>query len=259
MNRIDSEKVNLGSSYILTTSDEQMKAQEIVNAKTVAGDIITQARGQAQELVAETQKKAQKHLDDAIAQANSQVESIREEARKSGFEQGYQEGMAKIKYDLIDQINNLDRFVLSEFDIKKRIIKSAHNDIINLVVTIADKVCRKKLELDSEVLYNITKAAINELNDKESVNIIVNPIMAQRIYDISEGLKQDILSLKSIKIIEDSNVSADGTIVESISSRVDSRVSSQIDEITQKLLTGLQTLSEDKLVAEVTPQDEQHD
>ena len=82
MNRIDSEKVNLGSSYILTTSDEQMKAQEIVNAKTVAGDIITKARGQAQELVAETQKKAQKHLDDAIAQANSQVESIREEARK---------------------------------------------------------------------------------------------------------------------------------------------------------------------------------
>ena len=57
--------------------------------------------------------------------------------------------------------------------------------------------------------------------------------------------------MKSIRIVEDSSVSEDGTIVESISSRIDNRISSQIDEITQKLLVELQSIDEDKLVSEI--------
>ena len=42
----------------------------------------------------------------------------------------------------------------------------------------------------------------------------------------------------SIKIIEDNSVSPDGVIVETLSSRLDSRISTQISEIAQKMLTG---------------------
>ncbi len=258
MSRIDSEKVNLGSSYVISTSDEQMRAQAIVNANTVAGDIINKAQTQSQSIVAETQKKAQKHLEEAIAQAQSQVESIHEEARKQGFEQGYKEGQEAIREALVEQINNLEKFTQSEFEIKKRIIKSAHNDIVNLVIAISDKICKKHLHMDRQVLYNITMNSINALKDKEHVNIIVNPNMAKKIYEISPNLKNDILSLQSIKIVEDASVSEDGTIVESISSRIDNRISSQIDELAQKLLTELQTISEEALVAEIEHKNIQH-
>jgi flagellar biosynthesis/type III secretory pathway protein FliH len=73
------------------------------------------------------------------------------------------------------------------------------------------------------------------LKDKETINIIVNPIMAERIYSISDNLKERITQLKSIKIIEDNSVSPDGTIVESPLSRVDSRIKSQIKEISKNL------------------------
>ena len=112
-------------------------------------------------------------------------------------------------------------------------------------------VCQKKLKLDRDILYNITKNSINELKNKEAVTIFVNPNMAKKIYSISESLQKDILSLQSIKIVEDSSVSEDGTIVESISTRVDNRISSQIDEIAQKLLVELQSIDEDKLVSEL--------
>ena len=251
MSRIDSGKINFGSSYVLPTSDEQLKAQEIVSAKKVALELIEKAKRQAQLLLEEAQKKAQQHIDKAVEEANAKVAEITEDARQQGHQKGYEEGQIAIKRDLVEQIENLDKFAKSEFEIKKRIIKSAHNDIVNLVVTIADKVCHKKLKIDREILYNITKHSINELKDKETVTIFVNPTMAKKIYAISDDLQKDILSLKAIRIVEDSSVSEDGTIVESISSRIDNRISSQIDEITQKLLVELQSIDEDKLVSEI--------
>lgn len=250
MSRIDSEKINFGASFVLPTSDEQLRAQELVSAKKIAQELILKAKQQAQLIVEEAKQQAKKHIDDAIAEANSKVTEITEDARQKGHQIGYEEGQIAVKRDLVDQIENLDKFTKSEFDIKKRIIKSAHNDIVNLVVTIADKVCQKKLRIDREILYNITKQSINALKDKENVTIIVNPNMAKKIYAISETLQKDILSLQSIKIIEDSSVSEDGTIVESISSRIDNRISSQIDEIAQKLLVELQSTDEEKLVSE---------
>lgn len=251
MSRIDSGKINFGSSYILPTSDGQLQAQELVSAKKIAQELILKAKQQAQVIIDEAKAQAQKQIDDAVEQANAKVAEITEDARQQGHQIGYEEGQIAIKRDLVEQIENLDKFAKSEFEIKKRIIKSAHNDIVNLVVMIADKVCHKKLKMDREILYNITKHSINELKDKESVTIFVNPGMAKKIYSISEDLQKDILSLQSIKIVEDSSVSEDGTIVESISTRIDNRISSQIDEITQKLLVELQSIDEDRLVTEL--------
>ena len=251
MSRIDSEKVNFGSSFVLPTSDEQLRAQELVSAKKIAQELLLKAKQQAQLIIDDAKQAAKKHIDEAVAEANAKVSEITEDARQKGHQIGYEEGQIAIKRDLIERIENLDKFAKSEFEMKKRIIKSAHNDIVNLVVTIADKVCHKKLKIDREILYNITKHSINALKNKESVTIFVNPNMAKKIYEISETLQKDILSLQSIKIIEDISVSEDGTIVESISSRIDNRISSQIDEIAQKLLVELQSIDEDKLVSEL--------
>lgn len=251
MSRIDSGKVNLGSSFVLSNSDEEMRSLELVNAKKVAAEIIAKAQMQAKKIIEDAQNQAEQHMQTEVSRANSQVESITEQARKEGFEKGYNEGQEQIRKDLVERIENVDKFARAEFEIKKRIIKSAHSDIVNLVITLSDKICRKKLAIDDEILYNLVKCAINELKEKEAVTLIVNPNMAQKMYEISDNLKDEILSLQSIKIVEDVSVSEDGAIVESISSRVDSRVSSQIDEVAQKLLVELQSVPEDRLANEV--------
>ena len=53
-----------------------------------------------------------------------------------------------------------------------------------------------------------------------------------------ENFKQEIPNLQSIKIIEDNSVSPDGVIVETLNSRLDSRISAQIAEISQRMITG---------------------
>ena len=80
--------------------------------------------------------------------------------------------------------------------------------------------------------YDIMQRTMYELKLSYPNEIIDN------INSIVETFKEEFPKIQSIKIVEDNSVSPDGVIVETLSSRLDSRISTQISEIAQKMLTG---------------------
>ena len=246
MTRIKSNNVQLGGSFIVPI-EQSAHSQKIQEALEKEKEIIIQGEQKAQEIIEQAQIQAQEIIESAKNQALSEVDDITQRAHQEGFEAGRQEGLADITQELQDKIISINDFAKSTFEIKKNIIKSAHLDIIKLIIEISHKVCSKALELDNSILKQITENAISALKDKEDITIIVNPEMAEKIYTISDELKEKIPQLQSIKIIEDNSVSSDGTIVESPLSRVDCRVKSQINEITDKLIAKLDSTPSDKM------------
>ena len=105
-----------------------------------------------------------------------------------------------------------------------------------LVSVIADKVCHAKF--NPQILYQITLDAIKLLNDKETITIIVSPELVNYIQKMVPNFRSSIQNLQTLKIMEDGSLSPDGVIVETPSVRLDSRISAQIGELTQKMLTG---------------------
>ena len=55
--------------------------------------------------------------------------------------------------------------------------------------------------------------------------------------ELMENMRQQALNA-GVKIVEDNSVSPDGVIVETLNTRLDSRISTQIAEIAEKMLTG---------------------
>lgn len=244
MTRIRSSNIQLGESFVvpIEQSAHNKKIQEALEKEK---EIIALAEEKAQNIINEAQEQGQKIIDESKAQALSEVDAIKSQAYNEGFEAGRQEGYSDITNELTDIIIAVNDFAKSNFDIKRNIIKSANVDIINLVIEIAHKVCSNSLELDDNILKEITEKAIMSLKDKEEITIIVNPLMAEKIYAISDELKEKIPQLSSMKIIEDNSVSPDGTIVESPLSRVDSRVRSQINELSDRLMGKLNSTPTD--------------
>ena len=87
-------------------------------------------------------------------------------------------------------------------------------------------------------MKNITIDAIKQLNEKENITIIVNPELVDNINTLVPTFREEIPKLETIRVVEDNSVSPDGVIVETLNTRLDSRVSVQIEEIAQKMLTG---------------------
>ena len=250
MTRIKSDNIQIAGSFVVP-ADQNISNQRIQDALTQEKEILLRAETQAQSLIEEAKKQCEKLVEDAVLEANSKVDEITQAAHKQGFEAGYQEGYEKISADMQEKILAVENFAQSVFEIKKSIVKSAHLDVVKLVVEVSKKVCTKSLDLDEKALADITEQAIRSLKDKEDITIIINPVMAEKIYGISEELKSRIPQLSSIKIVEDSSVSPDGTIVESPLSRVDCRITSQINEISEKLMGELNSISDAELMQEI--------
>ncbi len=250
MSKIEGGKVNFGDSFVVGTNSSRLSEAEIVQAKQVAENIIDEAKNKALVIESQAVTRAEAIVQEAAEKASMSVDDITEEARKNGFDAGYKVGYEKVIDEMQEKVLNLENFTKANFDIKKRIVKSLHTDILDLIIAMARKVCNMELSQNPELMKKLTLAAIGQLKEKENVNIIVNPQMANMIYSVSDELKEQVHTLETIKIIEDPSVSADGTIVESMGSRVDSRLCAQIDKIAQELYNELNSTSEEQMVEE---------
>lgn len=259
MGRIDSGKINFGNSFLVSGESTRITDDELKQAKHIAEKIVEEAKQKALITQGEAGTKAEKIIETATAEANAKVAEITEEARVKGYEAGYKDGFEKITTEMEERILNLNKFAESEFEFKKRIIKSMHTDILDLVVALSKKVCHNELAQNPDLIKELTLAAISQLKEKENITVIVNPAMAEKIYSVCDELKETVKTLDSIKIVEDNSVSKDGTIVESVGSRVDSRLCAQIDKISQELYDNLNSTSEDELVRDLENEEDKHE
>jgi flagellar assembly protein FliH len=241
-NRIKSGEIQIGSNYVLPIEQTKVTAQQakvkkiIAETDAKAQQIISAADNKSQVIVQTANNEASRIIEDARKKGEQEFEIIKQQAYQDGFVKGERDGFTKFQNDAAEALKSLEILASSTFDIKRNIIDSATLDIVELVSAIADKVCHVKF--DDEVLKQITIDAIKQLNDKENITIIVNPELVDNINSMSESFREEITKIQSIKIIEDNSVSPDGVIVETLNTRLDSRVSTQISEIAQKMLTG---------------------
>ena len=222
----------MGDSFVLPieqtrVTKQQAKVQQIIaETDAKAQQILDSAQNQSQIVLQTANTEAERIIQEARNKAQQEYESIKNQAYQEGFKQGEQDGLYKFQNDAQEGLKSLDTLASSSFDMKKNIIDSASQDIVDLVIAIADKVCHQKF--DTKILYRITLDAIKQLNDKENITIIVNPELVENINKLVPSFRGEFPTMKSLRIVEDNSLSVDGVIVETPDVRLDSRVSSQI-------------------------------
>lgn len=216
---------------------QQAKVKKIIEeTDAMAQQIIDGAENKSQIIVNTANTEAERIIEESRKRAQDDYDSVKLQAYDEGFQKGVQDGLVKFQQDAAEALQSLETLTSSTFDIKKNIIDSATLDIVELVSAISDKVCH--IKFDDDVLKKITIDAIKELNEKENIAIIVNPQLVENINSMVKSFREEIPKLESIKIIEDNSVSPDGVIVETLSTRLDSRVSTRIAEIARNMLMG---------------------
>ena len=232
----------MGNSYVLPIEQsnvtlQQAKVKRIIEETDAkAQEIISGAENKSNIIVQTANNEATRIVEEARKKAEKEYESIKQQAYQEGFKKGEEDGLAKFQTDAVEALKSLETLATASFDTKRNIIDSATLDIVELVSAIADKVCH--IKFDKKVLSKITEDAIQKLNDKENITIIVNPELVDNINSLVNNFREDFPKIQSIKILEDNSVSPDGVIVETLNTRLDSRVSAQIAEIAQQMLTG---------------------
>ena len=141
----------MGDSFVLPieqtrVTKQQAKVQQIIaETDAKAQQIIDSAQNQSQVVIQTANTEAERIIQDARARAEKEYEAIKNQAYEEGFKKGEQDGLYKFQNDASEALKSLDTLASSSFDMKKNIIDSASQDIVDLVITIADKVCHQNL------------------------------------------------------------------------------------------------------------------
>jgi flagellar assembly protein FliH len=206
--------------------------EEVKRKNNQAQRIRQEAEDQAKGILEEARKQA----GDLEAEIRTRVERVEKEAYAKGFEEGREQGYQEGRGELERLTDNLQRIITTAIDRRNQIIEEAETQVINLVLLIAKKVIKVISENQKNVVINNVVQALRKLKSRGDVVIRVNLAdLELTSAHVSDFLKI-VENVKSVTVLEDSSVDKGGCIIETDFGQIDARISSQLNEIEERIL-----------------------
>ncbi len=224
--------------------EAQNSADEIVKkAEETAFNQVKIQTDKAQEIKAEAEQnaqsiiqKAQEQAQEIIQKAQQEQTEIRSKSRKEGFQEGKEEGFtngAEEADRLVERMHNILDAVMTR---REEILNETEQQIIELVILMSRKVVKVISENQKNVLMNNILAALKKVKGRGNVTLRVNIQDLKMTTEHTKLFLQKIENVKNIAVLEDSSVEKGGCIVETDFGAIDARISSQLNELEQKIL-----------------------
>jgi flagellar assembly protein FliH len=154
-----------------------------------------------------------------------------EEGKKTGHNEGLSLGKAESKA-ITDQIQPLLSDIARQ---KNEILLLAENDLLNLALTIAEKIVGSLATAHQELVIDTIKKSLPILLEKSRLTIKVAPEQEEFVRQNFENILSLDKDLKEIKIEADRRIGPGGCILETASGRVDARIEKQLEVLTSAL------------------------
>lgn len=203
-----------------------------------AAEARARAKDQAQQIIDQATRERDRLLADGAAVGRAEGFA---EGKREGLEKGHAEGrVAALKeYQArLDAIAKSWTRALDSLQSERRQLWSdAHNDVVRLAMTIAERVIKRSLDVDPSIAASQAQAALSLLCARASVKLLVSaedrPLIEQALPSIIAALG----SSHEVELVADASVPRGGCILRTpIGGEIDATISTQIDRIRDVLL-----------------------
>ena len=198
------------------------------------------AQLQAELILSKAREEAQQILDQARDQAMAEQEEIRAGARDEGYREGYAQGIAKAMDDSIRDREataarleqEVQAFLEKASLAREEMILQSQDELLELCLSIAEKVVRVSLRSSSEVVVRMIQTATERMKRQEWVHIYISGCDARQVAQISPALTTTLGALSQhIKVVPMADDEGGTCIVETPEEIVDASVSTQMSNI----------------------------
>ena len=183
------------------------------DAETEAENIISRAKAEAAQI---------------IADAEAERDRLKNEAESTGYEKG----VAEVER-LIDRMHRILEAVMQR---REEILADTESQIVELVILMARKVIKILSENQKNVVMANTLAALKKVKTRGEVTLRVNLEDVKLTSSHAQEFIEHVENIKGITVLEDSAVERGGCIVETDFGAIDARISSQLQELENKIL-----------------------
>ena len=172
---------------------------------------------EAKDILAKAQEQAAQLLEDAQQEKDALFEE--------SSEQGYAAGLDKWNDALAEAWSRRDAFLLRN-----------EAELVRLAVAIAEKVVRRSVEADSDVVVQAVKEALKSVRGEKRITIKVNPSEEDVLREQASCLRLLGSEVGDLVIVGNPAIAAGGCIVESELGVIDAQIDTQLASIEKALM-----------------------
>lgn len=181
-------------------------------------------------------ERAKQEAAQIIADANTERDRIERDSYSDGFDKGHTEGYEKGVEEVNRLIERMHKMLEAVMMRREEILQDTESQIVELVILMARKVVKILSENQKNVVMANTLAALKKVKTRGNVVLRVNLEDVKLTSSHIDEFIQHVENVKGITVIEDSAVERGGCIVETDFGAIDARISSQLQELENKIL-----------------------
>lgn len=205
---------------------------EVKRQTDAAAVIKADAETEAEQIVLRAKAEAAQIIADAEAERSRLTDEAQRNGYEDGHKQGYDTGVAEIER-LVERMHRILEAVMQR---REEILAETESQIVELVILMARKVIKILSENQKNVVMANTLAALKKVKTRGDVTLRVNLEDVKLTSSHVQEFIDHVENVKGITILEDSTVEKGGCIVETDFGAIDARISSQLQELENKIL-----------------------
>ncbi len=213
--------------------EAEQRAFEEVQKKT---EDSRREKQEAEQEAERVKQQAQQEADHMRQEAENEVSKIRQDAYDEGYKAGHEEGFNTGKPEVERLVEQLHHIIDRTLEKRAEIIEESETQLINLVLMITKKVVKVISENQKNVVINNVIQALRKLKSRGEVLIKVNLDDVELTTDHVKDFMRMVDNVQSVTVVEDSTVDKGGCIIETDFGEIDARISSQLQEIEEKII-----------------------
>ncbi len=196
-------------------------------------------QSKAREYLADVQKQA----DQILADAKAQADGITEEAKAKGIAQAQAEVTRRVNEQaqkLSDQqcktaVGACQSTVAKIGQSSAEWLTQWRRQTIELSLSIAEKIVRKAMRENHDLLHGWLEEAIVAAKDLRELRILVNPDDFAVAGQFMQHLAKSVPQAASAEIVPDPAVESGGCVVKSVDGTIDLQLSTQLERLEEQL------------------------
>ncbi len=225
-----------------------IKNRDAAGLVTRGFEDLGELRSQAEQIIAGARAEADRVLEAARAEAQALIDEAGPRGFAEGRERGLTEGRAEgeqlgrdetiRKYTAqLEALAASWGAVLAELESgREEMLHSAREDIVQLALTIGERIARRVIELDPAVVKDQVADVLAHVNQPSGVTLSINPADRTLVESVLPTLCEKLGSSAHVDLRDDPEVERGGCVLTTGKGRIDATISTQIDRIATALL-----------------------
>lgn len=215
---------------LANSSEVNLELNPVRTLEVQASEVLTEAKAHAQAILAQAQAEAEQLRANAQTEVTEQMQKLREEvsaqAYTEGFEKGFNQGLIEGRAQAEHEAERRRKEAKALVELAERAVQEEFSkvdqELLHLVIKIAERVLRASLEISPDLLLHQVRALALFPQEREGTSLHVSP------EDFAWLMASDTQDQLQVALVSDDTLHPGDSFIECSEGIFDARLDAQL-------------------------------